>query len=114
MSDVQHVACVRWGPSCCSGIFAIANETRQGSVASPAFWNIYLDPLFTGLRELGVGCYMAGVYMGVVGYADDLILLAPSRHAAQLMLKKCEQFRLAEVSCPVQSLSRCADGRSHS
>ena len=37
-------------------------------------------------------CHVAGVYMGVVGYADDLLLLAPSREAAQKMLKICERF----------------------
>ena len=78
-SYTEQVAWVRWGRSCCSGTFGIANGTRQGSVASPAFWNIYLDPLFTALRELGVGCYVAGVYVGVVGYADDLILLATKK-----------------------------------
>ena len=30
--------------------------------------------------------------MGAVGYADDMILLAPSRNAAQRMLRTCEQF----------------------
>ena len=30
--------------------------------------------------------------MGAVVYADDLILLAPSRRAAQKMLKRCESF----------------------
>ena len=30
--------------------------------------------------------------MGVVGYADDLLLLAPPRDAAQQMLKICEKF----------------------
>ena len=30
--------------------------------------------------------------MGVVGYADDIILFAPNRYAAQLMLKTWEQF----------------------
>ena len=30
--------------------------------------------------------------MAVVGYADDLILLAPSREAAQMMLQTCEIF----------------------
>ena len=30
--------------------------------------------------------------MGAVGYADDLILLAPSRGDAQKMLKRCESF----------------------
>ena len=30
--------------------------------------------------------------MGVVGYADDLLLLAPTRDSAQKMLKICEDF----------------------
>ena len=91
-SYAEQVAWVRWGRSCCSNTFSISNGTRQGSVASPAFWNLYLDPLFTLLRETGIGCHVAGLYVGVVGYADDLILLAPSRHAAQIMLQKCEKF----------------------
>ena len=59
-------------------------------MASPALWNIYLDPLFTVLREMSMGCHVGGLFVGVVSYADDVTLLAPSRHAAQLMLKKCE------------------------
>lgn len=35
---------------------------------------------------------MGGTYVGVVGYADDLILLAPCRDAASKMLKTCEDF----------------------
>jgi hypothetical protein len=91
-SYTEQVAWVRWGRTCCSSTFGIANGTRQGSVASPAFWSLYLDPLFKELRAAGVGCHLAGVFVGVVGYADDLILLAPSRHAAQLMLQTCETF----------------------
>ena len=88
----EQVAWVRWGRTCCSGAFGISNGTRQGSVASPAFWSIYLDPLLAELRAAGIGCHMAGVFVGVVGFADDLLLLAPSRHAAQLMLRRCEDF----------------------
>jgi hypothetical protein len=61
-------------------------------VASPAFWSVYLDPLFSELRRVGIGCHLAGVWMGAVGYADDIILLAPSRDAAQKMLSICEVF----------------------
>ena len=39
-----------------------------------------------------MGCTMGGTYVGVVGYADDLILLAPCRDAASEMLKTCEDF----------------------
>ena len=30
--------------------------------------------------------------MGAMGYADDLVLLAPTRTAMELMLKACEEF----------------------
>ena len=88
----EQVAWIRWGRACNSDTFAIVNGTRQGSVASPAFWSIYLDPLFALLRREGVGCNLAGLFVGVVGYADDLLLLAPTRDAAQVMLKLCEEF----------------------
>ena len=74
----EQLAWVRWGRECTSTTFAISNGTRQGSVASPAFWSIYLDPLFTLLREQGIGCHIAGLFVGVIGYADDLIQLEPS------------------------------------
>ena len=61
-------------------------------MASPSFWSVYLDPLFSRLREAGWGCTIAGVWCGMVGYADDILLLAPSRHAASKMLQLCEEF----------------------
>ena len=82
----EQKAWVRWGRCCTSEVFDISIGTRQGSVASPTFWSIYLDPLFSLLRSDGVGCHVGGVFMGAIGYADDLILLAPSRAAAQKML----------------------------
>ena len=88
----KQVAWVRWGRASCRSTFGIANKTRQGSVASPAFWSIYLDPLFTEIRAAGVGCHLAGMFVGVVGYAVDLLLLAPSRNVVQRMLRTCENF----------------------
>ena len=32
--------------------------------------------------------------MGVVGYADDILLLAPSREAAQKLFSICKKFML--------------------
>ena len=90
----EQLAWVRWGRGCTSSTFSIANGTRQGSVASPAFWSVYLDPLFAELRGEGVGCHLAGLWVGAVGYADDIILLAPSRAAAARMLATCEHFAL--------------------
>ena len=43
---------------------------------------------------MGIGCHVAGVYKGVVGFCDDLLLLAPTRDAMQRMLDTCEQFAI--------------------
>ena len=86
---------VRWGRYCNSETFGFSNSTRQGSVASPPFWSIYIDPLIAQLRKEGVGCHIAGLFVGVIAYCDDLILLSPNRDAAQAMIKTCEFFAAA-------------------
>ena len=92
MYSYQHQhAWVRWGEAR-SDLFKIRNGTRQGSIASPVLWAVYCDMLIKELRAMGLGAYVAGVFMGVAAYADDLVLIAPTRHAMQLMLNVCEDF----------------------
>ena len=67
-------------------------QDKAQSGALHTLWSVYLNPLFGLLREAGIGCRLGGLFCGVVGYADDLILLAPSRRAAEIMLKICEKF----------------------
>ena len=59
---------------------------------SPTLFSVYLDDLLLKLRKMGVGCHIGGVWLGAAGYADDIILLAPSRTALSMMLEKCEQY----------------------
>ena len=87
----KQYAWVRWGRAR-SQLFPIVNGTRQGSVLSPALFSIYMDEILEKLRNLGVGCYVGDVFMGAMGYADDLVLLAPTRTGMQMMLKACEEF----------------------
>ena len=54
----EQLAWVRCGRGCTSTTFKISNGTRQASVESPAFWSVYLDPLFSLLRRDGVGCHV--------------------------------------------------------
>jgi hypothetical protein len=51
-----------------------------------------MDDLIVRLRRSGVGCHIGGVFCGVVGYADDLLLMAPSRSAMEKMLTLCEDY----------------------
>jgi hypothetical protein len=87
----EQYAWVRWGKTR-SEQFSILNGTRQGSMASPALWSVYCDPLLARLRALGVGCHLGGLYMGAIMYCDDLILLAPTRRALVLMMEETEKF----------------------
>ena len=82
---------VRWGQAK-SETFSISNGTRQGAILSPTFWAIYCDMMIQELRKLGVGAHIAGMFMGVACYADDVVLIAPCRQAMQLMLSTVEDF----------------------
>ena len=56
------------------------NAARLG--CSPSFVVHLHGPTVCLLLESGYGCNVGGVYVEVVGYADDLLLLAPTWDAA--------------------------------
>ena len=82
---------VSWDSSVCTS-FSISNGVHQGGVLSPVLFTVYMDILLNMLKDCGVGCYWDGVFVGALGYADDIILLAPCPSALRLMLKMCESF----------------------
>ena len=53
---------------------------------------VYMDILLNMLKDCGVGCYWDGMFVGTLGYADDIILLASCPSVLRLMLKPCESF----------------------
>ena len=89
----EQFAWVKWGDAK-SSQFKILNGTRQGSVLSPCFFAIYVDDLLQELRNLGVGCHIGDIFMGAAGFADDIILISPSRSAMQQMLSVCENYAM--------------------
>ena len=87
----EQTAWVRWG-NAKSDQFKILNGTRQGSVLSPCFFAVYMDELLQKLRDLGVGCHIGDIFFVAAGFADDIILISPSRTGMQLMLEVCEKY----------------------
>ena len=75
-----------------SETFAVKNGVRQGAVASPVLFNIYLDELFHILKKSNLGCKIDSFYYGVLGYADDLALLCPSREGLQMMVNIVREY----------------------
>ena len=82
---------IRWNCRM-SETFSVKNGVRQGAILSPSLFCVYLDSLLDLLRKAGVGCHLGGHFLGALGYADDVILLAPTREGLQAMLKICENF----------------------
>ena len=82
---------VKWN-SVYSDKFSINNGVKQGGVMSPVLFTLYIDKLISNVIQAGVGCHIGGICSAIFVYADDIILLAPTRRAMQALLDKCEQF----------------------
>ena len=80
----QHIK-VKWN-NVYSKTVDIDNGVRQGGVISPLLFNVYIDNLFKKLKASELGCYINDTYVGALGYADDLALLAPSFTALKRMV----------------------------
>ena len=88
----MHQQCsVKWQQSD-SEPFTINNGVRQGAIASPTYFTLYINCIFEDLENAKLGCCIGDHYYGIIGYADDLALLAPSRGTLQLMVDRCEKF----------------------
>ena len=88
----QHQSClVQWNSSR-SSEFSIKNGVRQGAVASPIFFSLYLDDLFTLLEKSNFGCRIGPHYYGISCYADDCGLLSPDCYGLQRMLDICKDY----------------------
>ena len=91
MMYYMQYANVRWNGNI-SDSFPMGNGVKQGAVLSALLYCIYVNGLFEKLRSRRSGCWLGLTYLGILGYADDNLLLAPSRQALQEMLLTCELY----------------------
>ena len=87
----RQSANVRWNDDT-SYIFPLSNGVKQGAVLSAILFCVYVNDLYILLRKRGCGCTINSDYYGIIGYSDDLLLLAPSIDALQDMLHTCEEY----------------------
>ena len=72
--------------------FQLLNGVKQGSVLSAKLFTLYIDGLFTELKQSCYGCHINNTYMGALSYADDTILSCPSIRGLNRMIKICYFF----------------------
>ena len=75
-----------------SETFSVSNGIKQGGLLSPYLFNIYVDCLSKELNSSGVGCLTGFTLVNHLSYADDMVLLAPSKRGLQLLLDLCSSY----------------------
>ena len=96
---------VKWKDSL-SDNFSIGNGVRQGAVLSPLVFTLYIDMLFIRSR-LRLPCRSNLCW--ILGYADDVTLVAPALYAMEKMNKVCEIFadKIGLLFNPLKSKLLC-------
>lgn len=82
---------VRWNGTLSDG-YSLSCGVRQGGLTSPTLFNLYINALVEELSSMHVGCYIDGVCVNNLSYADDMVLLSPSISALRKLLSVCEKY----------------------
>ena len=88
---IFQTCCVDWYGTK-SNSFNVSCGIRQGAVLSPMLFSIYIDDLFKLLSDSGFGCHINNLFYGIVGYADDIVLLSPDLYGLQCMVNITKDF----------------------
>lgn len=74
-----------------SANFTITDCLKQTAIISPTLFRVYYDNLLAALCE-GVGRFIDTLFLGVLAYAYDVPLLAPTSGAMRQMLQVCDSL----------------------
>ena len=81
-----------------SDFFDVGVGVRQGDVLSPFLFNVFVEALVDRLREKGLGIKVEGTTVGIMLFADDIVLLADDEATMQKMLDElsgwCREYRM--------------------
>ena len=87
----RQTLCVKWNNTATMS-FNVSNGVRQGGVASPVLFCVYLDEMLQRLRNSGYGCHIGPHFAGVLAYADDVVLLSPNLFGLTQMAEICTDY----------------------
>ena len=76
---------VRWGSEL-SEEFYVSNGVKQGGILSPILFTINSDLILKEISDSKIGCYLGNTFCGALAYADDIILMTPTRSSLAVML----------------------------
>ena len=66
--------------------FKVMNGARQGGIISSIIFNFYIDECINIVSNMDIGCVLKHEKANIVAYADDIIVMAPSSNALQIIV----------------------------
>ena len=72
--------------NCIGEEWIIKNGVRQGGILSTILFNFYINSCLETTLNMNIGCFLSGMNVSVIGYADDILILAPSKSGLELLL----------------------------
>ena len=75
-----------------SNAFTAGNGTKQGGVISPYLFTSYIRVLLSAVASSRYGCRIGNMSANIFAYADDIILLAPSWQALQVLISTVGKY----------------------
>ena len=73
----QSTAIVSWN-GILSSSYRLSSGVRQGGCLSPVLFAVYVDTIIQSIQKHCLGCHIGLRSMGVIMYADDLLLISGS------------------------------------
>jgi len=65
----------------------VINGLRQGGVLSAVILLLYIDGLLVKSSSTNVCCYVCEFFVGILAYADDIVLLAATSSVMRQLLE---------------------------
>ena len=97
----SSATCVKWG-TFFSSFYRLSCGVRQGGVLSPYLFAIYLDSVIEKVKNSKSGCQINWSYVGILAYADDILLIAPTVMSLQTLVTTCEK-QLQELDMQINA-----------
>ena len=98
-------------------VFEVPTGTKQGGILSPSFFALYMHDLIDKLKSSGYGAHVIQACIACIFFADDIVLLSPSRHGLQRLLdisvsyctKFCLDFNVKKSKVMVEGVNSYSD-----
>ena len=72
--------------------FKLEQGVKQGAILSPLLYNLFINDIVKLLKGRGLGLVFEGNWVGIMMYADDMVLLASSGEELQQMIDVVVEF----------------------